>query len=111
MPLARVNCDPVPELTSTWSAAMRFKPQQTSSTNNHIFEAELPLYNIKKFSFQLTIKMLSPFYALRKIMAVYFVNYTGCSAGECARLRENVPYVNLLATDFFQILAHPVFKM
>ena len=55
--------------------------------------------------------MLSPFYALRKIMAVYFVNYTGCSAGECAGLRENVPYVNLLATDFFSNFSHPVFKM
>jgi hypothetical protein len=60
MPLARVNCDLEPELTSTWSSVMELKLQPTGSTNNHFFKAELSLYNIEKFSFYLTIKMRSP---------------------------------------------------
>lgn len=60
MPLARVNCDPEPELTLTWSSAMGLKLQPTGSTSNYFFKAELSLYNIEKFSFYLTIKILPP---------------------------------------------------
>ena len=53
MTLARVNCDPEPELTSTWSSAMGLKLQPTGSTNNQFFNAELSLYNTEKIQFLL----------------------------------------------------------
>lgn len=59
MPLARVNCDLEPELTSTWSSVMELKLQPTGSTNNHFFKAELSLYNIEKFSFYLNKNAVS----------------------------------------------------
>jgi hypothetical protein len=60
MPLARVNTDPETKQTSTCSSAMGIKLQPTGSTNNNFYRAEFSLYNIKKLSSYLTLKMLPP---------------------------------------------------